>query len=82
MTKPTIIVKQSSHVTTVKLKGVPFAYVVATNKELQQHDLIGIIENKIENCKSKGYKLTLAKYEMLLDALIGASKVPHYDFSQ
>ena len=28
--KPTIIVKQQSHVTTVKLKGEPFAHIVTT----------------------------------------------------
>ena len=78
MTKPIITVKQSSHVTTVKLKGVPFAYVIATNKDIAAHGLIGVIENKMESCKAKGYKLTLAKYEMLLGALLGASKTPNY----
>jgi len=69
MTKPTITVKQSSHVTTVKLKGVIGASIVATNKDLASKGLIAVIQAKADNCKAKGYKHTLVKYEMLLTAL-------------
>jgi len=69
MTKPIITVKQSSHVTTVKLKGVPFAYVVATNGDLEKHGIINVIKAKIKRCNELGYNNVVGKYEMLLAAL-------------
>ena len=69
MKKPVITVKQQSHVTTVKLKGVPFAYIVATNRELAAKGLIAVIQDKMNHCKVKGYKHTIAKYALLLEAL-------------
>ena len=69
MTKPTLIIKQSSSITTVKLKGVIGAWIVATNKDLVSKGLIAVIQAKADNCKAKGYKHTLVKYEMLLTAL-------------
>ena len=69
MTKPTLIIKQRSHVTTVKLKGVAFVYVVATNRELASKGLIAVIQDKMHHCKVKGYHHTVNKYEMLLTAL-------------
>jgi len=69
MTKPIITVKQSSHVTTVKLKGLPFAYVVATNEDLAKHGIIKVIKNKIKRCNELGYNNVVGKYEMLLTAL-------------
>ena len=67
--KPTITVKQSSHVTTVSLKGVPFAYIVTTNDKLQKLGIIGAINEKLNACKAKGYKHSVEKYETLLQAL-------------
>ena len=78
MKKPTITVKQCRYITTVKLKGVPFAYVVATNTEIAKHGLIGVINAKIKRCNQLGYNNVVGKYEMLLDALLGASKTPNY----
>ena len=69
MTKPVITVKQQSHITTVQLKGVPFAYVVATNRELASKGLIAVIKDKMNYCKVKGYHYAVDKYEMLLTAL-------------
>lgn len=69
MTKPTLIIKQRSHVTTVKLKGVPFAYVVATNDDLANHGIINVIKAKIKRCNELGYKNIVGKYQMLLTAL-------------
>ncbi len=69
MTKPTITVKQSSHVTTVKLKGVPFAYVVATNTDIAKHGIINVIKTKIKRCDELGYNNVVGKYQMLLTAL-------------
>jgi len=69
MTKPTLIIKQRSHVTTVKLKGVPFAYVVATNEDLAKHGIINVIKAKIKRCNELGYNNVVGKYEMLLTAL-------------
>ena len=69
MTKPTIIVRQTSRVTTVKLKGVSFAYVIATNADIAKHGIINVIKAKIDRCKALGYKNTIQKYEMLLAAL-------------
>ena len=67
--KPTIIVKQQSHVTTVKLKGEPFAYIVTTNDKLQSIGIIGAIKERLESCRAKGYKNTVSKYELMLKAL-------------
>lgn len=69
MTKPTLIIKQQSRITTVKLKGVPFAYVVATNEDLAKHGIINVIKAKIKRCNELGYNNVVGKYEMLLTAL-------------
>jgi hypothetical protein len=69
MTKPTLIIKQQSRITTVKLKGVPFAYVVATNEDLAKHGIVKVIKAKIKRCKELGYNNVVGKYEMLLTAL-------------
>ena len=69
MTKPTLIIKQQSRITTVKLKGVPFAYVVATNEDLAKHGIINVIKAKIKRCNELGYNNVVGKYEMLLAAL-------------
>ena len=67
--KPTIIVKQQSHVTTVKLKGEPFAYIITTNDKLKSIGIIGAIKERLESCRAKGYNHTASKYEILLNAL-------------
>ena len=67
--KPTIKIKQSSHVTTVSLKGVPFAYIVTTNDKLEKLGIIGVIKERINDCKAKGYKYAAANHETLLQAL-------------
>ena len=69
MTKPTLIIKQQSRITTVKLKGVPFAYVVATNEDLAKHGIFNVIKAKIKRCNELGYNNVVGKYEMLLTAL-------------
>ena len=69
MTKPTLIIKQQSRITTVKLKGVPFAYVVATNEDLAKHGIVKVIKAKIKRCNELGYNNVVSKYEMLLTAL-------------
>lgn len=69
MTKPTLIIKQQSRITTVKLKGVPFAYVVATNADLAKYGIINVIKAKIKRCNELGYNNVVGKYEMLLTAL-------------
>ena len=69
MKKPIITVKQSSHVTTITLKGVPFAYVIATNDDLAKNGIINVIKAKIKRCDELGYNNVVGKYEMLLAAL-------------
>ena len=69
MTKPTLIIKQQSRITTVKLKGVPFAYVVATNEDLAKHGIVNVIKAKIKRCNELGYNNVVGKYQMLLTAL-------------
>ena len=69
MTKPTLIIKQQSRITTVKLKGVPFAYVVATNEDLAKHGIVNVIKAKIKRCNELGYNNVVGKYQMLLAAL-------------
>ena len=67
--KPTIKVKQSSHVTTVSLKGVPFAYIITTTDKLKSIGIINVIKERLESCRAKGYKHSTAKHEALLQAL-------------
>lgn len=69
MTKPTIIVRQAKHITTVKLKDEPFAYVIATNEDLAKHGIVKVIKNKIKRCNELGYNNVVGKYQMLLTAL-------------
>ena len=69
MTKPTIIVRQAKHITTVKLKDEPFAYVIATNEDIAKHGIVKVIKNKIKRCNELGYNNVVGKYEMLLTAL-------------
>jgi len=67
--KPIIKVKQGKHVTTVSLKGVPFAYVIATNDQIEELGIVAIIKQRLEDCRAKGYKHSTAKHETLLQAL-------------
>tara|TARA_R100001224_G_scaffold28255_1_gene15342 strand:+ start:958 stop:1170 length:213 start_codon:yes stop_codon:yes gene_type:complete len=67
--KPTITVKQQSHITTVKLKGVPFAFIITTNEKLQSIGIIRAIEERLESCHAKGFVHQAAKYQLMLKAL-------------
>jgi hypothetical protein len=74
MTKPKLFIKQTSHITTVKLHGNAWAWAVLHNRVINECGLINAIKLKAEYCRDNNYKYALASYNDLLTGL-GAENV-------
>ena len=74
MTKPKLFIKQTSHVTTIKLHGNNWAWAVLHNRVINECGLINAIKLKAEYCRGKNYKHALQSYNDLLTSL-GAENV-------
>jgi hypothetical protein len=71
--KPRLFIKQQSHVTTFKVRGNPFRYVVIRNCDIARHGAAGAIRQRAARCLQLGFHHTARHQTAIADILDGVS---------
>jgi hypothetical protein len=71
--KPRLSVKQESHVTTFKVRGNPFRYVVMRNAEIARHGAANAIRRRAAQSLEIGCYHTARHQNAIADILDGVS---------
>jgi len=71
--KPRLFIKQQSHVTTFKVRGNPFAWVMVYNREIAKIGAVGAIRRKATDAAKSNCHRAAGQYHMIADILDGVS---------
>lgn len=71
--KPRLFIKQQSQVTTFKVRGNPFRFVVMRNCEIAKHGAANAIRQRAARCLQMGFHHTARHQNAIADILDGVS---------
>lgn len=71
--KPRLFIKQQSHVTTFKVRGNPFRYVIMQNTDIAKHGAASAIRQRAARCLQKGFHHTARHQNAIADILDGVT---------
>ena len=71
--KPRLFIKQQSHVTTFKVRGNPFRYVVMQNSDIARHGAANAIRQRAARCLQMGFHHTARHQNAIADILDGVT---------
>ena len=71
--KPRLFIKQESHITTFKIRGNPFAWVIIYNSEIANVGAVAAIRRKANNATKWNCPAAARKYNQIADILAGVA---------
>lgn len=71
--KPRLFIKQQSHVTTFKVRGNPFRYVIMQNRDIAKHGAANAIRISASRASLNGWHHTARHNNAIADILDGVT---------